>query len=133
MYNEYSYVTKEEMEKLVLFKKVVSITKDKVTLEDGTKLEIECTEQDCCAGGGGTFLFNKTDLPLDAVITSFEVGKEEDIPDEDTNVSRNTITLFHNQNILAIADATTDAGNGGYYYSVTSLVVGKVALPFVSA
>ena len=39
--------------------------------------------------------------------------------------------IFHNQNVIAQADMEADAGNGGYYYSVGSIVVGEVHFPIV--
>lgn len=132
-YGSGRYGTIEELKEAILYKKVVEVTKDRVELENGVILTIECSEQDCCSGGGGTFEFDKYDIPLEAVITDFNIGEQVDIPDDDTRVSQNTITLFHNQNPIVKANATTDAGNGGYYYSVTSLVIDNVHFPFVEA
>ncbi|MEK4025370.1 DUF7448 domain-containing protein [Sporosarcina sp. FSL W7-1283] len=123
----------EELKEMILYKKVVEVTQDKVVLENGAVLTIECSEQDCCANGGGEFEFDKYNAPLEAVITDFQIGEQEDVPDEDTRISKNTITLFHNQNPIIEASATTDAGNGGYYFSVTSLVINNIHFPFVEA
>ena len=46
---------------------------------------------------------------------------------------RNTVTIYHNQNPIAIADCEADAGNGGYYYSVCSLVIKNVHYKVVEA
>jgi len=119
------------MRELLLHKKIVDIDEDKLTLENGVIVSIECTEADCCAGGGGHFEWEGD--ALEAVITDVHVGEEQDVPNDDTTVSTNTITIFHNQNSVVKANATTDAGNGGYYYSVTSLRINDVYFPFVSA
>ncbi|SET42682.1 hypothetical protein SAMN05216389_11132 [Oceanobacillus limi] len=127
------YSSLEEIREMILYKRVISVTDDEVHLENGVKLTIECSEWDCCAGGGGTFSLTDGEIPLDAVITDINVDEQKDVPDDDTTVSENTITIFHNQNPIIEANATTDAGNGGYYYSVTSLVVNGAHFPFVRA
>ena len=43
------------------------------------------------------------------------------------------IKLFHNQNVIAQNMVGADAGNGGYYYSVASLVIGDFELPILEA
>ncbi len=127
------YGSMEELSDLILYKKVVSISEEVVELENGIKLTIECSESDCCAGGQGSFEFDQYGIPLEAVVTDFKVGEQIDVPNSDTDVRRNTITLYHNQNPIVLANAETDAGNGGYYYSVTSLVVNDIHFPFVEA
>ena len=85
-----------------------------------------------CASAGGEF----KDVKLDAVITDVEFGEPEvDEGDEDFGEysMRNTVTLYHNQNPIAIADCEADAGNGGYYYSVCSLVIKNVHYKVVEA
>ncbi|GGB63657.1 bacteriophage protein [Lentibacillus populi] len=123
----------DELSDMILNKRIKHIDKDKIELENGLVLTIECSEADCCAGGGGTFEFAEYGIPIDALITDFVIGKPIEVPDSDTIINRNTITLFHNQNPIVLANAETDAGNGGYYYSVTSLVVGEIHFPFVKA
>ena len=123
------YIDEEELKGLLLFKRIVEWTEDKLILEDGLEVTLETSEWDCCAGAYGSF----KDVKLDAVITDVKIGDEKDIPDDDTRISQNTITIFHNQNQIAQADMTADAGNGGYYYSVGSMVIGKLHFPFVRA
>lgn len=67
------------------------------------------------------------------MITDIIVGDEERIPDDDTIINRVELKIFHNQNIICKAEVEADAGNGGYYYSIGSLVVGDIFLPIVSA
>lgn len=125
-------VTLEELKVKMLYKRVVEWDKDFIKLEDGTKITLECTEQDCCAGAYGQFKPTGK-IPLDAMITDIVIGEEIEIPDEDTIVNKVELKVLHNQNILCEAEMTADAGNGGYYYSVGSLVVGDVYTPIVSA
>lgn len=132
-YADGRYGTIEELKELILHKRIKEIDKDKVELENGIVLTIECSEAGCCAGGGGNFEFDEFDIPIDAVVTDFVIGKQIEVPNSDTRVTRNTITMFHNQNPIVLANAETDAGNGGYYYSVTSLVIDKIHFPFVEA
>jgi len=123
----------KELKEKVLCKRVVEWNEEFIKLEDGTKITLKCTEQDCCAGAYGKFIPKSKAVPLDAMITDIVVGEEIDIPDEDTRVSRVELRILHNQNVLCEAEMTADAGNGGYYYSVGSLVVGDVYTPIVSA
>lgn len=126
---------KQEFEKakeLLLYKKVVEWTDDYIILEDGTKVEVYCSEQDCCAYAGGTF----KNVELDAVITNveYEVTKDNEWNENsDTNESDAVLTLFHNQNVIAQNMVEADAGNGGYYYSVASLKIGDFELPILDA
>lgn len=126
-------VTKEQLEKKILFKRVIEWSKDFIKLEDGTTITLECTDQDCCAGAYGEFEPTSEYPPLDAMITDIIVGDEERIPDDDTIINRVELKIFHNQNIICKAEMEADAGNGGYYYSIGSLVVGDIFLPIVSA
>lgn len=76
------------------------------------------------------------DVKLDAVITDVEFGEPEAIEEDEgfgEYTMRNTVTIYHNQNPIAIADCEADAGNGGYYYSVCSLVIKNVHYKVVEA
>lgn len=124
------YGSLEELKELLLYKRIVNWDKDFLLLEDGTRVTIEMSESDCCAYAGGEF----QDVSLDAVITDVEIGeqvKEESDCGETT--STNTVTIYHNQNPIALAECEANDGNGGYYYSVGSLVVGKIHFPVVEA
>lgn len=127
------YGTIEQLEEALLYQEVKKIDEHEIILKNGARITIECSESDCCAGGGGLFEYSDYNTPIDAVITDFKIHEPIDVPDGDTVVRRNTITLFHNRNPIVNANATTDAGNGGYYYSVTSLVVDGIHFPFVDA
>lgn len=127
------YGTFEQLEESLLYKEVKEINEHEIVLKNGARITIECSESDCCASGGGLFEYSDYNPPINAVITDFKIHEPIDVPDGDTVVRRNTITLFHNRNPIVNANATTDAGNGGYYYSVTSLVVDGINYPFVDA
>lgn len=124
------YGTLEELKKLLLYKRIVKWDKEFLLLEDGTKITIEMSESDCCAYAGGEF----QNVKLDAVITDVKIGeqaREED--DWGTTTSTNTVTIYHNQNPIALAECEADDGNGGFYYSVGSLVIGNIHFPVVDA
>ena len=129
MWNEVNYGNLEDLPKLLLYKRIVEWDKDRLVLEDGTVITLEMSESDCCAFAHGTF----SEVELDAVITDIRIGDEVEIPDEDTIINEVEVVIYHNQNPIAKAEMTADAGNGGYYYSVGSFVVNGVHFPIVSA
>lgn len=130
-YYDRSYKDFETIKEQLLFKKIVAWTEDSLTLDDGTVVTIEESEQDCCAHAGGEF----KEVVLDAVITDIKLGEETttgvDKYDETENYV--TVTIFHNQNPIALAECSANDGNGGYYYSVCSLVVKNVHYKVVEA
>lgn len=119
----------KELDSYLLYKRIVEWNEDKLVLDDGTIVTLEMSESDCCAYAGGSF----SNVTLDAVITNVEIGEQVRGHDGDTDVSEVTVTLFHNQNPIALAEMTADAGNGGYYYSVGSFVVNGIHFPIVDA
>lgn len=123
------YGNLKDLNKQLLYKRIVEWNEDKLVLDDGTIVTLEMSESDCCAYAGGSF----SNVKLDAVITNVEVGEQNNIPDDDTIVNEVTVTLFHNQNPIAMAEMIADAGNGGYYYSVGSFVVNGIHFPIVEA
>ena len=118
-----------ELKERLLHKRIVKWDEDELTLEDGLVLKIECTEQDCCANAYGEF----KDVVLDAVITDVSEPVVTNVPDDDTIVNTAIVTIYHNQNPIAVADCYADAGNGAYYYSVCSFVVGTDNYKIVEA
>ena len=121
----------EEFDKIkekILFKKISTWGVSGIMLDDGTTMTIECSEQDCCAYAGGEF----KEVVLDAVITDVKLG-EKTSEEDDSRTNYVTVTIFHNQNPIALADCYADNGNGGYYYSICSLVIGDVHYPVVEA
>lgn len=124
------YGSLEELKELLLLKRIVKWDKDFLLLEDGTKVTIEMSESECCAYAGGEF----KNVKLDAVITDVKIG--EQVMKEEycgTTENRNTVTIYHNQNPIALAECEANDGNGGYYYSVASIVIGKIHFPVVEA
>ena len=124
------YGSLEELKDLLLCKRIVKWDKDFLLLEDGTKATIEMSESDCCAYAGGEF----KDVKLDAVITDVKIGEQATDKFRDgSRENKNTVTIYHNQNPIALAECEANDGNGGYYYSVASIVIGKVHFPVVEA
>ena len=120
----------EELKQGLLYKTITAWDNNSLTLSDGTKVTIECTDNDCCAWAGGEF----KDVNLDAAITDVKIGDITTYGDPyDMTTNNVTITVYHNQNPIALAECYADNGNGGYYYSVCSLVVNGVQHPVVSA
>ena len=120
----------EELKQSLLYKTITAWDNNSLTLSDGTKVTIECTDNDCCAWAGGEF----KDVTLDAIVTDVTIGEITTHGDpHDMTTNEVTITVYHNQNPIALAECYADNGNGGYYYSVCSLVVNGVNHPVVSA
>lgn len=119
----------KDLKEKLLFKKITAWDEGTLTLDDGTKITIECSEYDCCASAGGSF----SNVVLDAVITDVVIGEETSDCSYDTTTNEVTVKVFHNQNPIAQANCYADDGNGGYYYSVCSLVVKGVHYSVVSA
>lgn len=120
----------EDLEKQLLYKRIVKWDEDKLVLDDGSIVTIECSEQDCCASAGGTF----KNVELDAIITSVSQGSSHSETSEfDETYNEVMINIYHNQNVIAQAECYADDGNGGYYYSVGSLVVKGIHYPVVEA
>ena len=118
----------ENIKEKLLFKKIITWGTSGMMLDDGTTMTIECSEQDCCASAGGEF----KEVVLDAVITDVKLG-EKTSEEDDMRTNYVTVTIFHNQNQIALADCYADNGNGGYYYSICSFVIGDVHYPVVEA
>lgn len=124
------YGSSEELKELLLYKRIVKWDKDFLLLEDGTKVTIEMSESDCCASAGGEF----RNVKLDAVITDVKIGERTtEETDWGETTSTNRVTIYHNQNPIALAECEANDGNGGYYYSVASLVIGDIHFPVVDA
>ena len=120
----------EELKQSLLYKTITAWDNNSLTLSDGTKVTIECTDNDCCAWADGEF----KDVTLDAIVTDVTIGEITTFGDPcDMTTNNVTITVYHNQTPIALAECYADNGNGGYYYSVCSLVVNGVNHPVVSA
>ena len=120
----------EELKQSLLYKAITAWDNNSLTLSDGTRVTIECTNNECCAWAGGEF----KDVTLDAIVTDVTIGDITTFGDpHDMTTNKVTITVYHNQNPIALAECYADNGNGGYYYSVCSLVVNGVNHPILSA
>ena len=122
----------EQIKERLLYKKVVEWTEDYIILDDGTKVYVYCSEQDCCAGAYGYF----KNVELDAVITdvTYDIIKDRERDDLSGEIdSEAVLKIFHNQNVIAQNMVNADAGNGGYYYSVASLVIGDFETDILDA
>lgn len=124
------YGSLEELKEMLLHKRIVKWDKDFLLLEDSTRVTIEMSESDCCAYAGGEF----KDAKLDAIITDIKFGEQvKEESDWGETTSTNTVTIYHNQNPIALAECEANDGNGGHYYSVASLVIGEIHFPVVEA
>ena len=113
-------ISYKEFKGMLLYRKVVAWDEETITLDNGIKIAIEETEQDCCACASGRF----TDVELNAVITDVSnIKRKSWEEDGETYGCEAVIKLFHNRNLICRAEADADAGNGGYYYSIASLVI----------
>jgi hypothetical protein len=124
-----NYGDLKDLNKHLLYKRIVEWNENKLVLDDGTIVTLEESEQDCCASAGGEF----SNVVLDAVITNVEIGEVVSNEEYDMTTNEVKVTLFHNLNPIAVADMYADDGNGGYYYSVGSFVVNGVHFPIVDA
>lgn len=106
----------------MLYHKIVEWKDNRIVLDNGMALEIEETEQDCCAGAEGRF----EDVVLDAAITYVGDIRYKPWEDSDTYGCSASVTIMHNKNIICKAVGDADAGNGGYYYSIASFIVHPV-------
>ena len=121
------YGTLEKLKDLLLYKRIVKWDADCLELENGVKVTIEMSESDCCACAGGEF----KNVTLDAVITDVEIGEQVKTSKEWSVGSCNKVTIYHNQNPIALAECYAE--HNGYYYSVGSLVIGDIHFPVVEA
>ena len=61
----------EELKQSLLYKTITAWDNNSLTLNDGTRVTIECTDNDCCAWAGGEF----KDVTLDAIVTDVTIGE----------------------------------------------------------
>lgn len=109
----------KDFKKMLLYRKVVAWDEKTITLDNGIEISIEMTEWDCCANAYGEF----SKVKLDAVITDVTEPKYHSWEDDDSYGCEAVVKMLHNQNLVCQANASADAGNGGYYYSIASFVV----------
>lgn len=111
----------DTLSKFLIGRRITSADEDTLTLDDGTTLLLYESDSDCWDRASGEWKILDSDR-LEAAITRVEY--EEDTYDNgDTDIATCKITIFHNQNPIALGDGYADAGSGGYYFSVLSLEV----------
>lgn len=113
----------DELRERVVGKRVATVSEDAsaLFLDDGTTLLLYMSDSDCCAYAYGDWVIEPD--RLDAIITNVTISVPEFTDDCDGGYCTAKITILHNQNPVALADCYANNGNGGYYYSVLSLVV----------
>ena len=109
----------DEIRNAMLYHRIVEWKANYIQLDNGMELRIEETAQDCCASASGLF----EDVELDAAITAVSDIKYEHWDDGDTYGCSAEVVIMHNRNIICKAIGNSDAGNGGYYYSIASFCV----------
>lgn len=112
-------ITFDELRYLLLYQRIVKWNDDRIELDNGVKIRIEMTDNECCARAEGNF----QNVVLDAAITGVSEIEREKWEDSDTSGCRARVTIMHNRNPICEAYANADAGNGGYYYSIASFIV----------
>lgn len=118
-----NYGNWEDLEKLLVGKRITYWSDDYIELDDDIMVEIEESEQSCCARAEGEWY----DVELDAVITAVKIEDEKTYRRADRGKHKfATVMVYHNQNVIARANCNAHNGNGGWYYSVCSLVVKDV-------
>lgn len=112
-------ITFEQFREKLLYHYITEWDEDTIVLDNGIKISIMETAQDCCASASGEF----TDVQLNAAITSVSDIKYQRWEDGDTYGCSAVVKFMHNRNLICKANANADAGNGGYYFSVASFVI----------
>ena len=118
-YEEFEYKDEKEMIDRLVGRRITEWSKDHLKLDDGSIINIEMTEYDCCAMAYGEF----KDVKLEAVITDIRFNKPALIYGEDESAATQEVVFIHNQNKIAQADLYADNGNGDYYYSVCAFKI----------
>lgn len=118
-YDEIEYKDKQEMIDRLVGKRIIEWSKNHLKLDDGSIINIEMTEYDCCAMADGEF----KDVKLEAVITDIRFSKPALNYCEDESYTTQEVVFIHNQNKIAQADLYADNGNGDYYYSVVAFKI----------
>lgn len=117
---DYHKDTIQKLKEKILLKKVKSLSKDVLVLDDDTKIHFECTDSDCCASADGVWKSAETD-GLITDIQLVDVKKEEEEWGESQMVAK--LVVLHDQNPVAQAQLRADNGNGDYYFSILSVFV----------
>lgn len=119
---EYYKDTIEKLKEKVLMKRINELSNDSLVLVDGTTINFECTDSDCCASADGTWESAKAD-GLITDVQLVDVKKEDEGWGETQMVAK--LVVMHNQNPIAQAQLRADNGNGDYYFSILSVFVNR--------
>lgn len=117
---EYHKDTIEKLKEKVLMKRINELSNNSLVLVDGTTINFECTDADCCASADGTW----ESATADGLITDVQlvdVKEDEEAWGETQMVAK--LVVLHDQNPIAQAQLRADNGNGDYYFSVLSVFV----------
>lgn len=99
--------------------RVEKVEDDTLILDNGIKLTMFESEQDCCASAYGDWEILEEAYEMG--ITDVEVDHSES---EDIYYSKHLIiTILHDNNPIVKGHGVANAGNGGYYFSALSLRV----------
>jgi hypothetical protein len=109
----------KDLSELLLLQRIIKVENSKLYLENGTTLTFKSKEDDRAYADG----YWLTPDNFEGLITSV---KYEHKYDWNRNNSEVTITLYHNQNELAQAEAYAQTDNPGYYFSVIEVNVETV-------
>ena len=119
-YDEIEYKDKQEMIDRLVGKRIIEWSKNHLKLDDGSIINIEMTEYDCCAMADGEF----KDVKLEAVITDIRFSKPVlNNCYVDETYTTQEVVFVHNQNKIGQANLYADNGNGDYYYSVVAFKI----------
>lgn len=117
---EYHKETLDKLKEKVLLKQIKELSEDSLILTDGTEINFECTDSDCCASADGSWETAEVNgLITDVVLV--DVKKQEEDWGESQMVAK--LVILHDQNEIAKAQLRADNGNGDYYFSVLSVFV----------
>lgn len=125
--NDPNYGNYKDFKKLLINKKIIEWDEGKLILEDGTEVTIEMSESDCCAIAGGEF----SNVKLDDLITNVSEPQISSIEDHYGVGNNAVVTIFHNQNPIAVANCYAE--HNGYYYCIASFVIKNIHYQVVDA
>ena len=117
---EYHKDTIEKLKEKVLMKRINELSNNSLVLVDGTIINFECTDADCCASADGTWETAKAD-GLITDVQLIDVKKDVEEWGETQMVAK--LVVMHDQNPIAHAQLRADNGNGDYYFSVLSVLL----------
>lgn len=108
-----------ELSELLLLQRIIKVEDEKLYLENGTTLSFTMKEDD----GASADIYWLAPENFEGLITSIEYEHKYDWSHNNSEV---TITLYHNQNEVAQAEAYARTRNYGYYFSVVEVNVETV-------